>query len=82
MSFVSWLFYGGQLSFWVVVGTVMLLGLGGWALWDAFREQWYFEIETSDMAREKIGFVGAVDQKALKDFLQHARQMGYQVEDE
>ena len=81
MSFISWLFYGGRMSFLVVAGTVMLLGLGGWALWDAFREQWYFEIETSDMGLAKIGFVGSVDEKVLKDFLQHARQMGYQVDD-
>jgi hypothetical protein len=80
LSFLNWLMYGGRISIGIPLGIVTLLGIGGWALWDAFRNQWYFEVKTSSMKREKITFAGSVDESILQEFLQQARQMGYVVD--
>jgi hypothetical protein len=80
LGLLNWLLSAGRISIGTPLGMVLLFGIGGWALWDALRSQWYFEVETSSMKRKKIGFIGAVDEAILQEFLQQARQMGYTVD--
>jgi hypothetical protein len=39
LGFLSWLLYGGRISIGTPLGMVLLFGIGGWALWDAFSSQ-------------------------------------------
>jgi hypothetical protein len=80
LGLLNWLLYAGRISIGTPLGMVLLLGIGGWALWDALRNQWHFEIKTSGMKYEKIAFSGAVDESLLLEFLQQARQMGYAID--
>lgn len=80
LGILIWIFGGGTLSGAGVLIMGLLLGIGGWAVWDSLRKQWYFDIETTNMKKQKIAFDGKVDDDALKAFVQQARQMGYQVQ--
>lgn len=79
VDLLRWLFFGGTRYDFQILVLVVLIGVGGWLLWDAVRKQWYMEVQTLHKTR-KLAFHEKVSEPMLQLFVQYAQQFGYSID--
>lgn len=74
-----WLLGGGTRYTSNILVLFVLIGLGGWLLWDVLHPQWYLEVHTPEKVR-KFAFNQRVDLMLFSTFLTYAKEMGYFID--